>query len=154
MDYYPDAVHDKAQQGGDVLFSLGCALIAAWLLWSFGEPYLAWQFGSGAPWWVYVLLFSRFVGSVAQVLMDDSSLPNAHGAHDRPPAATARPFVRGLPSSSSPLTGPLMRESVARFIHDQGTLSAETAGAQLDAFVANEIQIWGQIVKTSGTTAE
>ena len=62
-----NVIHTKANQMGSVLWSLLFASIAA---------YLVWSFGSGAPWWVYPLLFARPVLGFAHVLAGD---PAARG---------------------------------------------------------------------------
>jgi tripartite-type tricarboxylate transporter receptor subunit TctC len=48
----------------------------------------------------------------------------------------------------------LKSDSMARFIRERGSEPAPTTGPEFDRFVASEIQKWGQIVKTSGATAE
>ena len=62
MTEHCTAIHKKANQMRGALWSLVLAAIAA---------YLVWSFGSGAPWWVYALLFARSVVGFAQVLTSD-----------------------------------------------------------------------------------
>jgi hypothetical protein len=45
-----NAIHKQANQMRSASWSLVFAAIAAYLVWTFG----------GAPWWVYMLLFTRF----------------------------------------------------------------------------------------------
>lgn len=60
-------VHKKANQMRSVLWSLVVAAIASYLVWTLG----------GAPWWVYAMLFARFVVEFAQALSDEPATPKA-----------------------------------------------------------------------------
>jgi hypothetical protein len=86
MDYNPDAAVEKADQAGDALYALGWAAIAAWLVWTFGEPAALQNMGSGVPWWVYLLLFARFFGAIARIMTDDTSLQGLHLVRDDEPS--------------------------------------------------------------------
>lgn len=74
MAYHPDAIREKTRQGADVLYAFVWAVIAAAVVGFYGEPFLVRQLGSGAPWWVYAVLFVPFVTAVARVIMDDQSM--------------------------------------------------------------------------------
>jgi hypothetical protein len=92
MEYYPNAISEKTKQGGDVLSSFVCAVIAACVVG---------HFGSGAPWWVYALLFVRFVGAVARVMTDDTSLQNANCGHAV--RGSAQPYAPAIRRAFKPL---------------------------------------------------
>ena len=77
MPHNPNAIHEKANQAGNALCSFVFAAIAAYLLWTFGEPVLIRKFGSGAPWWVYVLPFVRSAGELARMLADEPATQDA-----------------------------------------------------------------------------
>lgn len=84
MDYNRDTAEEKARQVGDALFSLAFAAMAAWLVWTFGEPAALQKTESGVPWWVYGLLFSRFIGGIVKIMTDDTSLQGLDPAEDEP----------------------------------------------------------------------
>lgn len=86
MDYNRDTAEEKARQVGDALFSLGFAAIACWLVWTFGEPAALRKTENGVPWWVYCLLFSRFLGGIVKIMTDDTSLQGHNPVDDAPPA--------------------------------------------------------------------
>lgn len=67
MTDYCNAIHQKANQMASALWSLVAAVIAAYLVWTFG----------GAPWWVYALLFTRSVVGFAQALTDEPAIQKA-----------------------------------------------------------------------------
>lgn len=60
-------VHQKANQMRGALWSLVVAAIASSLVWTLG----------GAPWWIYAMLFARFVFEFAQALSDEPATPKA-----------------------------------------------------------------------------
>ena len=88
MDYKPDAAVEKAKQAGDALYALGWAVIAACLVWTFGEPAALQKMGSGVPGWVYVLLFARFFGGIVRIMTDDTSLQGLNPVGDEEPSTS------------------------------------------------------------------
>jgi hypothetical protein len=68
MTDHCNALHEKANQMRGALWSLVFAAIAA---------YLVSSFGSGAPWWVYAMLFTRSVVGFAQALTDEPAMQKA-----------------------------------------------------------------------------
>ena len=62
VTYKPGDIHEKANQMENALWSLVFAAIAA---------YLVSTFGTGAPWWVYPLLFARSVYAFVQALTNE-----------------------------------------------------------------------------------
>ena len=69
MDFidHCNLVHKKANQMRSALLSLVVASIAAYLVYTLG----------GAPWWLYAVLFARFVVEFAQALSDEPVTPKA-----------------------------------------------------------------------------
>lgn len=71
----PAPVREKANRMGKVLLSFLLAAIAACVLWKFAEPLSISEFGTGAPGWIYPLLFIRPVFSLVQLLRDPPAKP-------------------------------------------------------------------------------
>jgi len=80
------------------LYALTGATLATGLVWKLVDPLLMQQYGSGAPWWLYALLFARLVYGVFKVLGRDAAtvVEEARGEERR-----AQPETRFLESRPS-----------------------------------------------------
>ena len=92
----------KAKQLRNTLLWGAGTVAAAAALWQIGDPWLVEHFGTGAPWWAYLLLCMKFAGGIIEMVADDAALRRgarelddgqADGAAE--PAATGSLWPRG-----------------------------------------------------------
>ncbi len=85
-----EAEAKKANQLRQTLYWAGGTLVAALALWQIGDPWLVKHFGSGAPWWAYLLLCMRLVGGIIKMVVADAAL-RAAGEEDPSNIGPAKP---------------------------------------------------------------
>lgn len=99
MDQHSDATAGHTDQVRHTLYWAAGTLISALALWKIGDPWLVEQFGSGAPWWAYMLLCMRLVGGVVQMVVADAALRSParqeRPSHDINPEESAAPLRAG-----------------------------------------------------------
>ena len=100
-------------------------VIAAWGLWRVGDPWLLEHFGSGAPWWAYLLLCAKFAAGILRLLADDAAHSRAARDHGllRADDARRRRAAAGSGWQGSRF-GPSAGAEAAEFQVTSGTMSS------------------------------
>jgi uncharacterized membrane protein len=84
-------LESKAKELRHLLYWAVVTAVAAWLMWTIGDPWMVKHFGTGAPWWAYALLSLRLVGGILHMAAADAALRKEANLEAAAPAESEPP---------------------------------------------------------------